>query len=693
MSLHKLQLVATSFWSDLKRSYLNHIRENTLYNYLSLLLFSILVGVLTGIATICFYLLIKAIHYFCFEYLIHHIPNFPRFGITIFPLIGGLIASLMIFLAPHLARQKGVVEIIKANYLTTGIIRLKAALYHFIAPVFFLGTGGTLGPEAPAAQLGAGVGSLLGQLFRLHGQRRKIYLAAGTAAAIAAIFNAPIGGVFFSIEIVLFNNFQTLTFSALIMAAVAGNYVSRLLLSEAPLLALPLANPQLSLGILLFCLLGLLTGFIAFFFLRSSIWVHSWREKHLKNVPPYLLIIPPMALLGVAGVFFPQLLGIGYEAIMGFANLQYGVWIILILVILKFWFVVVLHGAGGFGGLFAPSLFIGAGTGALFALFSNNILGTQLDPAACVISGMAATLAAINSIPVTALLIMMELTGNYRLVLPLMLSIICSYIVVHYFLRDTVYARELRRQGIQLYDGKEFNVLKNIKIRQIMSPEFHKVYTQMPLRTIIKIIAASSANIYWVEDKQGRLIGYIAWSDLKPLMTDFEQLEPLVTVSDIMNPNLTVVQPDDDLDYVMKLFGSTNLEELPVVDPESQRMVGTVFRNRVIQLYNQEIFKRETAGDFAAQLRFANQARLVEIDEDFAILEINTPEEFYHKDLQTINLRKRFDLQVILIKRRSSSREKAFLVPNANTIILPQDVLVLVGHTRKIHDFRERYYG
>lgn len=683
--------VVADWWGSLKKSYLNHIRDNTLYQYLSLLLFSILVGAIAGLATICFYWLLKALHYFSFNYIVQQVPGFPWYGIALFPVLGGVIAGLMIYLAPHLARQKGVVEIIKANFLGAGIIRLKTVLYQFIAPVFFLGLGGTLGPEAPAAQLGGGVGSLLGQLLRLPVERRKIFLAAGTAAAIAAVFNAPIGGVFFSIEIVLFNNFQTLTFSALIIAAVAGSFVSRVLLSDTPLLALPLANLRLSPAILLYCILGLLVGLLALLFLYLSSRLRDWREHWLRKVPSYWLIVAMMMLLGVAGIFFPQLLGIGYEAVIEFAQGGQGIGLILCLVALKFIFVLLLHNAGGFGGLFAPSLFLGAGVGALFQIFSASVLGIDLDLASCVISGMAAMLAGVNSIPVTALLIMMELTGNYRLVLPLMLSIIFSYIMVHYFLRETVYAVELKRQGIQLNDGKELNVLKNIKIKQIMSPEFHKVYTTMPLRTVIKIIAASSANIYWVEDVQGKLIGFIAWSDLKSLITDFERLEPLVTVSDIMNQNLITVQPEDDLDYVMKLFGSTNLDELPVVDPESQHLIGTVYRNRVIQLYNQEIFKRETAGDLAANLRFADQARLVEIDEDFAILEINAPEEFHNRDLQNLNLRKRYDLQVVLIKRQHTQQGKTFIVPSAGTIILPGDILVLAGPTRKAHNFRERY--
>lgn len=692
MLFKKFQSIVENRWVDLKSSLEKHFRDNPLYNYIGLLLFAVLVGVTAGAATIGFYTLIKSLHYFFFVYIVEHVSQFPRAGIVLFPIIGGVLVSLMIKLAPQLAQQQGVVEIIKANFITTGLIRFKTVLYQFVAPVFFLGSGGTLGPEAPSAQLGAGVGSLLGQLFHLRVPGQRIFLAAGTAAAIAAVFNAPIGSVFFALEIVLFNNFRTLTFSALIVAAVAGDYISRLVLADRPLLSLPVAPLTLSPQIMLFGVLGVLAGFISLLFIKSSLWLHDWTKRHLKRVSPFVKIVPLMGLLGVISLYFPQLLGIGYDSIKAIAAARLEAFFLLGLVVFKFIFVLLLHEAGGFGGLFAPSLFIGAGIGTLFAYFFNGILGTDLSIAACAISGMAAVLAGINSIPVTALMIIVELTGNYHLVLPLMLSIIFSYIVVHYFLRESVYAIELKRQGIQLYDGKELNVLKNIKIKQIMSPEFHKVYATMNLRTIIKIIAASSANIYWVEDNKGKLIGYISWSDLKPLITDFENLEPLVLVSDVMNPNLVTVKPDDNLDYVMKLFGGTNLDELPVVDPESQRLVGTVFRNRVIQLYNQEIFKRETAGDLAAQLRYANQARFVEIDDDFAILEINAPDELVNKDLQALNLRNRYDLQVVLIKRRSGSRGKAFLIPRANTVLLPGDVLILVGQTRKIHDFRERYY-
>jgi CIC family chloride channel protein len=396
--------------------------------------------------------------------------------------------------------------------------------------------------------------------------------------------------------------------------------------------------------------------------------------------------------LGIVGLFFPQIIGIGYDAIQEIANNNYTWQILAIVFVLKFLFSGLLSAAGGFGGLFAPSLLMGAALGAFLAKGGNQVLGLSLDVAGFAIAGMGGMLAAVNSIPVTALLIIVEITGNYHLVLPLMLTVIMSYIIVHYVLKETVYSIELRQRGIQLFDGKELNVLKNVKIDQIMSYEFHKVYSTMDVKTLVKVIAEGAANIYWVENEQHKIIGFISWSDLKPLITDYQNLNTLVLVSDVMNPNVVSVKTDDTLDYVMKLFGRYNVDELPVIDPATGTLIGTVNRSRVIQLYNQEIFKRETAGDLATHIRYLDQTRFVEIDEDFSILEMSAPESMVNSSLKALDLRNHYHAQIILIKRLDNKGRRIVITPRADTIILPNDILILAGPTKKLYELKERYY-
>lgn len=680
-------------FSDFLFSIRIQIDKNPINEYVRLILYAILIGTVSGFATLAFFKLIHLIDYFCYDYFPMRFPGLPVWIGAIFPAIGGLIVGLMMKWWPRQPRQRGVVEVIKASFVGRGLIRITTVCFNFFASTIFLGIGGTLGPEAPTAFLGAGAGSIVGQIFKVPENQRRVFLAAGTAGAIAAIFNAPIGGVFFAIEIVLFNNFQMLTFTALIVSAITADYISRIFIGDRPMLLLPKVEMILSLDILNYAVLGIIAGLISLAFIRLSGRLRKMFMEKFGHISPLFKITFLMFLLGVAGIFYPQVIGIGYDAIQEAAGNTYPWQILTILFVLKFVFVAVLYAADGFGGLFAPSLFMGAVLGALVAHGGNLLFGLSLDVVGFALAGMGAMLAAINSIPIAALLIIVELTGNYHLVLPLMLSIIMSYIIVHYVLRESVYSIELKQRGIQLYDGKELNVLKNLKIEQIMSYEFHKVYATMDLKTLVKVISSGSANIYWVENEQHKIIGFISWSDLKPLITDYQNLETLVLVSDVMNPNVVSVKTDDTLDYVIKLFGRFNVDELPVVDPATGTLIGTVNRNRVIQLYNQEIFKRETAGDLATHIRYLDQTRFVEIDEDFSILEMTAPETMANSSLKALDLRNRYYIQIILIKRLDADGKKIVITPRAETVILPKDTLIFAGPTRKLYELKERNYS
>ena len=588
------------------------IANNPLNEYIRLLFFAFLIGVLAGLVTLAFYKLIHLISYFLYDYLPARYNNLPKWTMALFPAVGGLIVGLMIKLWPRQPRQRGVVEVIKASFIGRGIIRVTTIILILLRRRFFSNRWKS-GTGSAGRISGAGIGSLIGRAFRVSENQRRVFLSAGTAVVIAAVFNAPIGGVFFAIEIVLFNNFQTLTFSALIISAITADYISRVFLGDQLLLTLPKVEMALSLNILYFAVLGIITGLFSLAFIRFSGKMHNFFDAQKGRFAPFLRLTGLMLILGIVGLFFPQIIGIGYDAIQEIANNNYTWQILAIVFVLKFLFSGLLSAAGGFGGLFAPSLLMGAALGAFLAKGGNQVLGLSLDVAGFAIAGMGGMLAAVNSIPVTALLIIVEINGNYHLVLPLMLTVIMSYIIFHYVLKETVYSIELRQRGIQLFDGKELNVLKNVKIDQIISYEFHKVYSTMDVKTLVKVIAEGAANIYWVENEQHKIIGFISWSDLKPLITDYQNLNTLVLVSDVMNPNVVSVKTDDTLDYVMKLFGRYNVDELPVTDPATGMLIGTVNRNRVIQLYNQEIFKRETAGDLATHIRYLDQTRFVEM--------------------------------------------------------------------------------
>jgi len=659
--------------------------------FVRLILSSLVIGVIAGLPAILLISGIGAIKSFSFTTITNLGAHLPAWVIIAVPLIGGLVVGLMIWLWSELAAQKGVVEVIKSNFLYSGIISLKTTVFHFIAPMIFLGMGGTLGPEAPAAQTGAGMASLMGQALHVDEKRRRAYIAAGMSAAIAAIFNAPLGAVFFSIEIILFNFFQTSTFSMLIISAFTADYISRIFLGGNAFFVLPPAAVRFSPELSLYLILGIAAGLAALLTLNLNDTVKNFFNNKLSRFNPLVKLLPVMLIFGFAGVFYPQIFGIGYDAIRTIAAGAESATTVTALLVLKVIFTALLLSAGGFGGLFAPSMFIGAAVGNLFAVFMNSCCGLSLDVTAFSIVGLAAVAASVNSIPMAALVIVLEVTDNYHLIVPLILGIVMSEIVVRYSFKMSVHYLGLKQQGVRLFDGRELNVLKSLKVKQVMSPEFHKINADMSLKAFIRVITAASANIYWVIDSAGKVIGYVSFSDMKPMIMETDQVRSLVLVSEIMNRHFVSAKPEDDLDYIMKLFGRLNLEELPVVDPRTGKINGTVCRHRVIQLYNQEIFKRETVGDLATQFQTLDQVRYADLDDDFSILEMPAPDIMIHQNLKNLDLRKQWGIQIVLIKRFDSEGKKHVETPGPDTTILPEDLIVIVGQRNAVHEFQEKY--
>jgi len=666
---------------------------NPILEYTSWLVVAVLIGVLTGFFTLAFFKSLQVTEHLFFKTLPQAIKHFPGWGTVFIPIAGLLIIAVIHKIFPRSVRKRDLSEILKASILGTTYIRFRAMLSNLAVTVIFLGSGGTLGAEIPAAYLGAATGTLLGRFYWVPERRYRILMAAGIAAAIATIFDAALGGVFFALELVLAGNFQTLTFIVLTVAAYSARYLRAVLVGPGKILTLPGFVYQLDWDILIFAVLGILAGLLALGFVRTTRGLQSFYSQALRRWPWFWKLMPPAILLGLAGIFYPQLFGIGYPVIREISVNKFPLLFLLGLIALKSGFTIWMQAAGGYGGMIAPLLFIGAGLGALFSNSLNYLIGSHLNPTLFAVTGMGALLAGAHSMPLAAIVLLIEMTGNLQLFMPLLLATISSYLTAQLFIKDTGSAAELTQAGLLTGSEHEWNVLKNLRVGQVMSLEFHKVYATMKLKTLIKIIATGTANLYWVENEQGKIIGYISWDDLKPIITDTDNLESLVLVSDVMNPNVITITPDDSLDYILKLFSRLNISELPVIDPETGKLIGLVTRNRVIQLYNQEIFKLETADELATHLKFIDQTRFVEIDDDLALLEMKAPIDCHNLSLQKANIPHSYGIQIILIKRTSAGSHQTILTPRADLVIQPDDILVFVGQPKHLRDFQERNFN
>jgi len=622
-----------------------------------------------------------------FGELYKSLTTFSLAAIIILPAIGMAIQAFMRKLFPEIAKKAGVPEVIKAVSQKGGLIKLPTTVFHFFAPAICIGTGGTVGPEGPAAQIGGGLASYFSQLFSLSDSKRRIFTSAGAGAAIAAVFNTPLGGVFFALEIILLNDFQPAAFSAMILSSVAASAVSRIFLGNQP--AFNFITP--SVGhydqYYLFVILGILAGFISILFINYSEAVHQVFSKNiLKKYPRWLIMIIIGIFVGVAGYFYADIFGIGYSAINKFLANKLTWQTALILLVLKFILVPLILHSGGFGGIFAPALFMGSAFSYIFVFILHSFFGIQADATTYVLVGMGAFLGGINSIPIASILIIFEMTKDYSFILPLMLSVIMSTTIVQVYFRGSIHLKHLEHEGYQISDTRNKSILKNIFVSEVLKKDFQLIPENTPLNKLIRQLLESNQNTFYLMDNHKKISGTITESELRAIITEYDSVREMLVAKDIARNQVVTVSENDNLEYVLKLFGKSNVDQFPVVDSEKQ-IVGVIYRKDLISAYNRESIKLNLADGFAKELKSIDENDIAKVAEGYSICERISPKEFIGKNLIELQLRKNYGLELLMVKQR-----KNFLAEENEEIIIPtpefkfreNDILVFFGSDKNI---------
>ncbi|MBU2491856.1 MAG: chloride channel protein [Bacteroidetes bacterium] len=673
------------------RIFQNKLSRINMPEYTLFSIYSILTGISVGLAVVAFHEAINLISYIFFELLA---GNFAFWGgaiVIILPALGMLVQSLMTTFFPSTAKKRGVSEVIKAVAIRGGFIRFRTTLFHFIAPVINIGSGGTVGPEGPAAQLGGGVASKLGQLIGISDARRRMFTAAGAGAAISAVFNTPLGGIFFALEIVLLNDFQSATFSALILASVSASAVSRIFLGDSPAFQFDIPSIVSYSDFYLFIALGIAAGILSIAFIRYSSAVNEFfKKKVLKVLPKWLLMVAVGLIVGVAGYFYKDIFGIGYKAINKILAGTISWDIVLILLALKFLLVPMILNSGGFGGVFAPSLFLGACFGFLFATGVNNIWDLNLDTTTFVLVSMGAVLGGVNSIPISAILIIFEMTKDYSFMLPLMLAVVISTTIVQLVVKGSVHVKHLEEQGYTLNQGRQTSILRSYFVKDVMKTDIVLIPEDTPLPVLVGELLESHHNTFYIVNKEKKLTGTISTSELRPIIAEYEQLRDMLVVNDIARHEVLKVSESDDLDYVLKLFGEKNVDELPVISKTVPgKVIASVWRQDVIALYNRESLKYNLADGMARELKSIETTQTSQVTEGFSIVEKKAPEMFIGKSLLQLRIRNNHGLEVLMIKRPLSpimaiEEENKIHIPTPDYVIQSDDILVLFGADDKV---------
>jgi CIC family chloride channel protein len=351
------------------------------------------------------------------------------------------------------------------------VIQGRNIFIKIIATALTIGSGNSAGVEGPIAQLSGALGSKVGQTFRVSGKRMKVYIAAGCAGGIAGIFNAPIAGIFFAAEIVLLGSYEISSFAALVIASAMATVVSRAYYGEIPAFPIPdyhMINPFVEIP--LYILLAVIIGVLAVLHIRFFYFVRDWfRELRLhEQLKPILGAL----MVGSIAIIFPQVMGDGYEYIAQTLAGEGIIWIMLALVVLKSVATAITLGSGGAGGVFAPSLFIGAVVGGAFGGIVHWLLPEYTaSPGAYATIGIGAFLAASTHAPMTAIFLLFEMTGNYLIIIPIMITSIVGSITSKKLYEDSIDTVDFTREGINIHEGREVAIMKSIKVGKAITED------------------------------------------------------------------------------------------------------------------------------------------------------------------------------------------------------------------------------
>jgi len=633
-----------------------------------------LTGALTGAATIAFVELINLVQWLAIgstNWPLRVVPHLHWLHVLLVPAVGGLIVGPLVhFLAPE-AEGHGVPEVIEAVMLRGGRIRRRVATVKSLASALTIGTGGSVGREGPVVQIGAGVGSSIGQVLRLPAEQLKTLTACGAAGGIAAVFNAPIAGAFFALEVIT-GNFAMPTFSPVILSSVLATVVSRAYFGDHPAFIVQPYQLESVFEIAAYLGLGVVCGVVGVAFIWTMDTFESLAPR--TGIPKTWRPAAGGLVLGVLLVFLPNLYGVGYATMDAALSDALSWRLLALLVPMKIIATSLTLASGGSGGVFLPSLYIGSVAGGLYGVAVHTLLPhLSAGSGAYALVGMAGVLAAATQSPITALLLLLEVSGDYKIVLPVMIVVTVASVVGRACKQDSLYTLKLSRQGLALH-RREDVIMKTHTVSEVMRPAADVLQDNATFADTLRFFLDHEAVRVYVVDAEHRLLGAISIHDIKD--PEVQTLGPVVLARDVAEPNLMHVAPGDTLANCMEQFVLSTSDELPVVDAQ-RHLVGVVSRREVLGVYSSELLRHEFLG-IAAEANDAGGAvrEQVRFTRGLTIARTPPPAFLIGRSLREANLRVIYNLTVVAIRRATNGEDQ---LPDPEVSLAATDELVIVG--------------
>jgi len=510
----------------------------------------------------------------------------PYYYVIFMPALGGLLVGLISY---YLIKTRyGVEGLIETVTLRGARIKLRDTFLEVFASIITISSGGALGKEAPGVLAGAGTGALVGRILKSPERQLQTLLGCGAAGGIAAAFSAPLAGVVFVVE-VIYGELETKTFIPIVISSVFATLVSSTLFGIKPIQISPyqLVSPYKELG--LYLVLGLLAGLVSTLLIRTLYYT----KDLFSGIPLHPVFKPALGGLavGVIGLFYPRVLGMGYNVIMDALNNEFTFQLLLILLFLKILAFSLSLGSGGSGGTIVPSLFAGAMLGGAFGTAANVLFpGTIAESGAYAMVGMGAVFAGTARAPLTAILILFEITRDYSLILPLMFACVLSNVMSNAIYSESIFTEGLRRRGFKIRKGREVDIMVSMLVKDAMVTHVQTVSEEKNVGTLIALMQASRHAGFPVLDSKGKLAGIVTLSDLR---SKVKYGEVDKKIGDIATHDVEIAYPDETLEAVLKRLGSKQIGRLPVVDRvDNAKLLGLITRSDIVNSYNKKVVEK-----------------------------------------------------------------------------------------------------
>ncbi|MBU2628891.1 MAG: chloride channel protein [Proteobacteria bacterium] len=537
-------------------------------------------GICSGLAAVALRL--------CLESVLEWLHPFRQYAWAfIFPAIGALLSSLYLEKIAREGAGHGVPEVIYSVSRYGGLLRLRSSYSRLISSFLTIGSGGSAGPEAPVVMSGSAIGSNIAKFLGLNDRQRITLVGCGTAGAIASIFNAPIAGLVFSIEVIL-GEWKFVNIIPIAIAAVAGAEVSQAIIPEQVIFnhqPFQLGFPDTMASL---CL-AMVTALISVLF--TKILRRTGKIAKKSNFPLWVRAVIGGCTVGLIGMFMPVVLGEGYHFIQSMISgtFSMGLFLTFVAVFAKIFATSMTLGWGGSGGIFAPCLLIGSLSGIMFhKIFFILFPSVQIaSEGAYALLGMTGLISGVMQAPLTGIFLIVEITGGYETILPLIVVSSISSTMSHYIEPASFYFKELIERGQFLRPGTDARILSDLNISELISTEYVKVSENMVFRNFIKILKTSDQNYFPViEDETNEYKGVIHISAIRKYALD-PVMYDMIFLNQIMDTTVMTASLENDLQEVLDMMENNNMDSIPVV--ENDRFIGMISKTRILDLYRREL--------------------------------------------------------------------------------------------------------